>query len=108
MPEEPAKGEAKFNVLIGGQSFDPKEAAGHARRRATAAKRRRERVAATAGLAAPTEAPPEPTIFQFTQVLSPQDVARLRDDYGLKLDQHVPNLAYLERVAPDTLRRLRR
>jgi hypothetical protein len=102
------KDQQVFHVSIGAESFDPKEAATRARRRATAAKKRRGELAAEAGLTAPTEEAPEPVIVQFARELSAEDIGRLRDEYGLKLDQYIPNLAYLERVAPTTIVRLRR
>ena len=40
--------------------------------------------------------------------MSAQDIARLRDRYGLALTVYVPNFAYVERVPPAVLRRLRR
>jgi hypothetical protein len=106
--ERPGKGAQDFNVSIGEESFDPKEQATRARRRATAARKRRAEAVDDAGLTAPETDAPEPTIVQFTRELSAEDVARLREEFGLKLDQYVPNLAYLERVAPEAIVRLRR
>ena len=108
MNEQPGKGPQDFNVSIGEESFDPKEQATRARRRATAAKKRRAEVVDDSGLTAPEADAPEPTIVQFTRELSAEDIARLREEFGLKLDQYVPNLAYLERVAPETIVGLRR
>ena len=58
---------------------------------------------------APTgdEVAPAATIVQFRAGLTEPDIARLRGEYGLALDRFVPELAYLERLAPDTLARVR-
>jgi hypothetical protein len=49
----------------------------------------------------------ELTIVQFRAVLTDLDAERLRSAYGLKLDRHVPNLAYLERLPTATVESLR-
>ena len=58
---------------------------------------------------APTgdEVTPAATIVQFRAGLTEPDIARLRGEYGLALDRFVPELAYLERLPPDTLARVR-
>ena len=50
---------------------------------------------------------PAATIVQFSAGLTEPDIARLRGQYGLALDRFVPELAYLERLAPDALARVR-
>lgn len=47
------------------------------------------------------------TIVQFTAGLAEPDAVRLRAEYGLKLDQYIPNLAYVERLTQQTIGRLK-
>jgi hypothetical protein len=47
------------------------------------------------------------TIVQFTAALTQPDAARLRTEYGLKLDRYIRNLEYLERLPAETVERLR-
>ena len=72
--------EQDFRLLIGSEPFDPAE---------------RPPAARQAGVRA--------TIVQFRAALTKPDVDRLRTAYGLALDRYIPNLAYLERLAPDQL-----
>lgn len=46
-------------------------------------------------------------IVQFQRPLTADERAALADEYGLALDDYVPNLAYVERLSPDTVERLR-
>ncbi len=107
-PGKPRGPAQDYNVSIGRESFDPKDAGTAARRRATNARKRHARIAGDAGLDIPDKYAPEPMIVQFERALSADETARFRDEYGLKLDQYVPNLAYLETLPPDTVARLRR
>lgn len=50
----------------------------------------------------------ERRIVQFRAPLTRQQRELLRSEYGLKLTDYVPNLAYLERIPQETLGRLRR
>jgi len=79
--------EQDFRLLIGREPFDPAD-----RPPAAAAARQ-------AGVQA--------TIVQFRAALTKPDVDRLRAEYDLALDRYFPNLAYLERLAPETLERVR-
>jgi Subtilase family len=108
VPREPRGGAEDFRVSIGRQSFDPKDVGSHARRRATDARKRHERIAGEAGLEAPDQDAPEATIVQLERALSRTETERFRESYGLKLDQYVPNLAYLESLDARTVARLRR
>jgi hypothetical protein len=91
-----------YRVRIGAQLFDPRDVASRFLERSAAAKQRQTATAAAAGLpAAPVDV--EARIVQFHQAPSEPDVARLRAAYGLRLDQYIPNLAFLERLAPPTI-----
>ncbi|MDQ3763213.1 MAG: S8 family serine peptidase [Actinomycetota bacterium] len=107
MSEESGGQEQDYRVWIGAQPFDPRDVAEHARQQAAAAKQRRAAVAVAAGLPAATEIAPEAAIVQFTQGLTAPDIARLRAQYGLKLDQYIPNFVFLERLTQQTVGRLR-
>jgi hypothetical protein len=91
----PGGEEQDYRVFIGAEAFDPRDVAARLRRRAEAA-----------GPAA-DEAAPKPTIVQFERPLSIPDIERLRNAYGLGLDRFLPNLAFLETLASETLERLR-
>lgn len=47
-------------------------------------------------------------IIQFTKSLTRAERAAFTRNYGLRLTQYVPNLAYLERLTPDVLDKLKR
>jgi hypothetical protein len=49
---------------------------------------------------------PEPVIVQFQLPLDPGSRARLERQYGLRLRDYIPNLAFLERLQPSTARSL--
>jgi hypothetical protein len=115
----PRKACGDFTLHLGEHRFDP-VAAPVRRRRVRRAPAERAAEPATPPAAAPTaeeataraaEPAPDPAdtrIVQFTQALSVQDITRLRERYGLALTVYVPNYAYVERVPPRVLRRLRR
>ena len=102
MPTVPGKGQQDYRVFVGARVFDPKDEAAAARRRAGAAKRRR---AATGRQARAIGG--EPLLVQFTSPLSAPDIERLRRDYDLTLEDYVPNLAFVELVAPQVIDALR-
>src|SRR5262245_24008643 len=49
----------------------------------------------------------ESTIVQFRAVLTDLDAERLRSAYEIKLERHLPNLAYLERLSSAAVETLR-
>lgn len=59
------------------------------------------------GLRLASEAATERWIVQFKAPLTREQKAALTKDFGLKLERYIPNLAYLERVSAENLRRLR-
>lgn len=60
------------------------------------------------GLRLASDAATERWIVQFRAPLTREQRAALNKDLGLKLESYIPNLAYLERVSPETLERLKR
>jgi len=100
--KKPGEQKRDYRVRIGAQLFDPRDVASRFLERSAAAKQRRAAAAAAAGLPTATAAT-EARIVQFTQALSAPDVARLRAAYALRLDQYIPNLAFLERLTQQTI-----
>lgn len=45
-------------------------------------------------------------ILQFRKSLTREERVRIQNEYGLKLTDYIPELAYLEMVSPDTLEKL--
>jgi Subtilase family len=45
-------------------------------------------------------------VVQFVEPVAQAQAARLSDQFGLRLSDYVPNLSFLERLEPDTLRAL--
>ena len=55
---------------------------------------------------APRAAMDERTVVQFTGPLTREEQARLKRVYGLRLQEYVPEHAYLERLKPEVLAKL--
>jgi hypothetical protein len=81
------RSEDEFLVWVGPRPFDPATVADPS--------------------AAADETAPVATIVQFSAGLTEPDIARLRAEHGLALDRFVPELAYIERLAPEALARVR-
>ncbi len=60
-----------------------------------------------AALRLPPSAPTERWIVQFHRPLTREQRAMLSEEYGLALTDYLPNLAYVEKLAPEALDRLR-
>lgn len=85
----------QYLVSIGRHTFDPAETP-------------RLRARRDAGRPDSDPDPNDTRIVQFERTLSGADIEELRARYGLALTAYVPNLAYVERVAAGTRRRLAR
>jgi hypothetical protein len=99
VPSERGERQQDFRLLIGSQPFDPNEAVTRVRRQAAAD--------IGTGSSGRSEAAREATIVQFAAALAQPNVACLRAEYSLKLDQYIPNLAFLERLTQQTINRLK-
>src|SRR5688572_15211646 len=79
--------EPDFRISLGGYTFDPLE----------------ERLEIPRDLSDDAmDVPPEHHLVQFTRPLTREDSERLRR-YGLRLTDHIPNRAYVERLTPRQL-----
>ncbi|GAA5024141.1 hypothetical protein GCM10025734_82240 [Kitasatospora paranensis] len=76
----------EFVVSIGDRSFDPLQAQSDDE---------------------PDAGPPKAWIVQVARPLTADQVTRLRSTFDLRLTEYVPNLAYIERLSPDTVPELR-
>lgn len=56
----------------------------------------------------PSAEPVAYQIIQFRRPLTREQVATLKQEYGLRLERYVHNLAYLEKVSPEALERLKK
>lgn len=93
-----ALAQAGYEISIAGYTFDPlrvESAAPESLRMS-----RQERAA--------FEESPNYFLVQFRQRLDPQSKERLQAQYGLRLQEYIPELAYLERLEPDVRTRLSR
>jgi hypothetical protein len=85
--------DAQYEIAIGDYRFDPREPPAefaHELREEGAGARRAKQ-------------PRRAVIVQFIRPLTAEDRRRLQEEFRLQLSQYVPNLAYLERLAPDTI-----
>jgi hypothetical protein len=90
-----------FEIAIGAVRLDPLEAEEELKKssagRPSAADGEREAGARN----------PQPWIVQFHSALAENEIARLRAQFGLRLTEYLPNLAYVEQLAPDGVAALR-
>jgi hypothetical protein len=87
--QEPAATDGRIHLEVG--TFDPLRGPGPA----------------VGALRLPAGAATDSWIVQFHAPLTRQQRELLTTEYGLKLTSYIPNLAYLERVSPERLQRLR-